>query len=832
VTPFASTYRVQLHAGFDFDAAGALAEYWRELGVGACYSSPIFAAVRGSTHGYDVTDPTQVNPELGGREAFDRFTGALRDAGVCLLLDIVPNHQAATTANPTWRQMLAEGPESPAGRTFDVDWSGDGDVAPGRLSWPMLGDDVDREIATGRLRLEREGDGRWSVRYHDESLPVTGPVGGPDDIVRVLDRQCYRLSQWRRGAHTRNYRRFFDVSSLAGVRVDDDAVFRATHVLVVELVRGGIVDGLRVDHVDGLAFPAQYLSRLAGATGGIYTVVEKILAEDEVLPDRWATAGTTGYEVTNELLGLFVEPHGRAALEHAYRSETASPPFPLVERAAKRQVLDQLFEPEWARVRRALLATAKAAGVDVGADVLSDALLAITVALRVYRTYADNGIARGEDRRRIQEAVAGAASEPDVDASGLGAVTQLLLGDALPDEALAPRARLLRLWQQVTGPVMAKGHEDTACYRYPVLLAQSEVGGDPGDPALGAVDRFTRRVLERYARGERGLNTTSTHDTKRSEDVRARLAVLSERPAEFETALSLWRRDRVAHDVALDEDRFVAQTLLGAWPLEAGDLDRFRGRVGEYLTKALREAKLRTSWLDPDEAHEAEVIALAHDAIGGGGRAFLDPFGALLDVVMFHGAANALAQVVVKMALPGVADVYQGTELWDFSLVDPDNRRPVDYGDRRAMLQGLDRNADLPSLCASLRLGWRSGAIKLFVTSRVLRARRDRAELFVDGSFVPLPVVGEHAENVVAFARRRDDEWALCVVPRLTTQLTRPPHFAIGAGVWGATTIVLPPDAPAAWSDVLSRGDVTTTSGDLLVSEALAHLPVALLLST
>jgi malto-oligosyltrehalose synthase len=788
-TPFTSTYRLQLHGDFTFADAVAVVPYLRALGIDGLYSSPVFAARRGSRHGYDVVDPRVVNPELGGRAGLDRLHRACRDAGLGVLLDIVPNHQAATTANPAWRAMLADG----AG-VFDVDWSGVNGGGPGVLVWPLLGDELDAELASGRLRLEQRGD-QWVLRYGDEALPVSGPVKG--GVRAVLERQPYRLVQWRTGAHLCNYRRFFDVSQLAAVRAEDEEVFRATHELVLSLVRDGVAQGLRIDHVDGLTDPASYLARLAAATGGVYTVVEKVLAGDESLPASWAVAGTTGYDVLNELLGLFVEPDGRAVLDAAARADAGLAAFAAVDSRAKRDVLP-LFEAEWVRTGAALVAATKAAGTYGDEASLSDALAAVTVALDVYRTY---GIDE-PDRRRVEDALERARRDADVDPDALDAIASLLLQG--PDDGA--RQKFVRLWEELCTPVMAKGHEDTACYRYPVLLAQAEVGGDPGDGARDTVTRFHDRVTARRRRGERGLTATSTHDTKRSEDVRARLAVLSELPHDYEAALTQWRRFVVddVSGVGGFEARYVAQTLLGAWPLDSADMPAFGERVREYLVKALREAKLQTSWLDPDEAYEARVLQLVDDL-----GAFQAAFGGVLDRVAFHGACNSLAQVVVKLALPGVADVYQGNELWDCSLVDPDNRRPVDYARRRALLDGLDE-VDAGRLLRE----WRSGAVKLLVTTRGLHARRASPALFVDGEYLPLSVHGEHAANVVAFVRRFGDEMALAVVPRLTTQLVSPPSFPIGADVWGDTAVELPDGARLAVADVL------------------AELPVALLTPT
>jgi malto-oligosyltrehalose synthase len=795
----ASTYRLQLHAGFDLDAARALVPYLHDLGVDWVYLSPVFAARRGSEHGYDVVAPDVVNPELGGRAAFDRLVAAARDAGLGVLLDIVPNHQAASTQNPRWVAMLRDGPGSEAAAWFDVDW--DAGTPPGTLVWPLLERELDDEIARREVVLDAGPDGVPVVRAHGEVLPV---AGAGDDLRSVLDAQCYRLVPWRTGGRLRNYRRFFDVSELAGVRVEDPAVRWASHVLVCDLVESRAVQGLRVDHVDGLADPTGYLEWLAAATG-VPVFVEKILAADEDLPAGWPVTGTTGYEMGAALTAVLVEPDGRARLEDALLREHDGVRFATVQRRAKREVLFGLFDAEWRSVCRALERAAAEAGTEAAPGALADALAAVTIALSVYRTYRTDGPALPGDRARIDDAVR--AAEPGVDPGALAAVRELLVGET----GGGAGAALVTRWQQLTGAVTAKGHEDTACYRYPALLAQAEVGGDPGDDATGAL-----ALLHRRAARHRGLVATTTHDTKRGEDVRARLAVLSELPGEFERGLARWRRRVGAgRGVTPVEQRFVAQTLLGAWPLD-DDLDRFATRVEAYLTKALREAKQASSWTSPDPDHEAAVVALASRSVARGGRLLREAFGRLVDDVALHGACNGLAQLTWKLGMPGVVDVYRGAELWDLSLVDPDNRRPVDFSARAGILAA--GGADLA--------GWRSGAVKLHMTARGLAARRARRALFTEGEYRPLEAQGPRAACVVAFARRGEG-WAVAVAPRHSTRVARG-AFPLGA-VWEGTRVVLPTSAPTAWVDAFTDRSVVARDGALDTTSVFADLPGALL---
>ena len=767
----ASTYRVQLHAQFDFDAARAIVPYLRDLGVDWMYLSPVFAARQGSEHGYDVIDPCTVNGELGGYEGLVRLAADVHAAGMGILVDIVPNHQAATTQNPRWTAMLRDGDGSHAARWFDVDWSGNDRVPPGKLVWPMLGHEPEEEIASGALALARGPDGVPVLRYGTEMLPVVGDVAA--GIDGLLAEQSYELMQWRTGDPFRNYRRFFDVSELVGVRVEDEEIFAASHALLAALVRDGIVDGVRVDHVDGLADPAAYVVALRRLVGDVPIFVEKVLAAGETLPDEWPVDGTTGYEHTNDLIALLIDPAGRAALEAALREENEEVPFPTVERRAKREVLRGLFTAEWLRLRRRLDDAS-----------LEDALAALTVALPVYRTYGVvDAPFSARDRAWLGRAAEIAVTDHGADAAAISRVIKRLAHDGV----------LLVRWQQLTGAVMAKGHEDTACYRYPALLAQAEVGGDPGDPVDDALARAHERGRARLTDGRLGMTATSTHDTKRSEDVRARMAALSEHADEFESALARWRAVvRPAQGVTRVEQRFVAQTLLGVWPTDAHELSSVAARVDEYLLKALREAKQLTSWLDPDESHEADVRALASRTFENGGRIMREAFGALLDELVAAGERNALAQLTWKLGMPGTADVYQGTELVDLSLVDPDNRRPVDFGARARLLA----SGPAPP--------------KLRCTAAGLRARRAHRALFVAGEYIPLDVPG-----CFAFARRHDREWVIAIA--------RVP----GAAPDGA--LARPEGAPATWRDVYTD---RTLDAPLALPDIFAVYPAALLIAS
>lgn len=741
-----TTYRVQIRPDFDLAATAEIVDYLAGLGVTHLYSAPLLAAAPGSSHGYDVVDHSRVNPELGGPQALEALVDRLRDAGMGLVVDIVPNHAgvAVPDANPAWWSVLREGRESPYAGWFDIDWS------RGRLRLPVLGDEPEPldalKLVDGELRYE-------GLRY-----PVAPGTEGPNPR-RVHDAQHYQLISWRRGNAEVNYRRFFAVSTLAALRVEDPAVFDATHAEVLRWCARGWVDGIRVDHPDGLADPAGYLRRLRAAAPDAWLVVEKILERGEQLPD-WPVAGTTGYEVCNDVCGVFVDPAGEPPLS-ALAPDRG---WLQMSRQARYEVATTLLSAELSRLARLVPDLPAAAG----------ALAELASCFPVYRSYLPDAAPLDW---ALREAYRG---RPD-------------LGNTLT--VLAPRLRdpadeLAVRFQQFTGAVLAKGVEDTAMYRWTRFVARNEVGGAPDRFAVG-VEEFHAAALARHRRWPRAMTTLSTHDTKRSEDVRARLAVLAEVPEEWLLAQARWSTAAPVDDQAVA--RLLWQTVAGAWPIE-------RERLRAYLRKAVREASTRTSWEQPDTRFEAGLMAAVDAAYDDPAlRADIDAFVAR---VTPYGWSNSLGQKLLQLAMPGVPDTYQGTELWDNSLVDPDNRRPVDFAARRALLARLD-GGWLPPVDAT-------GAAKLLVTSRVLRLRRDQPQRFA--GYAPVVARGAAAGHLVGF----DRGGVVAVATRLPVRLAR-------RGGWGDTVLPL---RAGRWTDTLTG---TLFPAAPRVADVLARYPVALL---
>ena len=960
-----ATYRLQLTTSFGFREAAKIAPYLAALGISHVYASPILKARAGSTHGYDMIDPTALDPERGGEEGFAVLTEALRAAGLGLIVDFVPNHMGVLYADdPWWLDVLEWGPASHHARAFDIDWNALPFRARPGVLIPVLGRPYGEALAAGEIVLRYDArEGSFSAWYFEHRLPIApssyrailhtavrhagdtevgravlaladtqgafghptqdeapafkaalaaidggaeviasglarytpAAPGGARALHRLLERQAYRLAYWRLAGTQINYRRFFDINSLAGLRVEDEATFAAVHARIAPLIEQGAIDGLRLDHIDGLADPAGYCARLRDMVarlrsstsprrgevdarsasgegssvpelnhlepltpalspperGSADTVpaafpiyVEKILGEGEPLPQLPGVTGTTGYEWLNVITQVLLDGRGILALdalwnevseadsspspaggghrrpsaavdsdadaEHrlwseasrggvaeapsqaesqsphpvrrGYASANDPPPagegeeaFAQVLATAKREVLATLLASEFNVLARLLerIAAGNPSTRDFAPERLCAALEAYIIAFPVYRTYVTPAGASAADRALIERVIAAVRAEaPAADAPLFDFLRDLLTLDLVaPDRAGYGRARahrFVRKLQQLTGPVMAKSLEDTAFYRFHRLIALNEVGGNPAASAL-PVDDFHRLMQERAATSPGGLTATATHDTKRGEDARARILALAELPDEWAAAVAQWSAVNARHVHRLGALRapsaaheyMLYQALIGAWPFD-GDIERFQA----YARKAAREGKQETSWLDPDQAYEeglARFIAAILDE-----RGFVRSFDALAQRAALLGALNSLSQLALKIAMPGVPDFYQGTELWDLALVDPDNRRPVNFAAREHALTSPEREIDVRALIET----WLDGRIKLALTQRLLAFRRSLGEVFSRGDYRPLTVAGEHRDHVIAFARCHGEEAAIVVVGRYFAALT------------------------------------------------------------
>lgn len=772
-----STYRLQIRPGFTLQDAAQTVPYLKSLGVDWIYLSPILTAERGSDHGYDVTDPSAIDPDRGGADGLLAASAAAREAGMGVLVDIVPNHVGVATPaqNPWWWSLLKEGQQSRYAQAFDVDWG----IGGGRVRIPVLGDDSDvdaLEIKDGELR------------YYDHRFPLaegtyTAGDSTADDPREVHDRQHYELIGWRRADTDLNYRRFFAVNSLAGIRVEIPEVFDEAHAEIERWFREGLVDGLRIDHPDGLADPEGYLHRLREATGGSYLLIEKILEPGEALPAGFECEGTTGYDALADVDRVFVDAAGQGpldALDAELRGAAAD--YEDMIRGTKRRITDGILHSEMLRLARLV-----PAGAGLGQEAAADALSEIIAAFPVYRSY----LPEGADvlREACELAV---RRRPELEGA-VGVLLPLLL-----DAQAAPSAELGMRFQQTSGMVMAKGVEDTAFFRYTRLGTLTEVGADPTEFAV-APEEFHTRMGRRQAELPLSMTTLSTHDTKRSEDTRARISVLAELAPEWQASLQRLQKLAPLPDGPLAN--LLWQAIAGVWPAD-------RDRLQSYAQKAAREAGNSTNWIDPDEAFEAKLAAAVDAAFDTPEvTAELDSLVALLEP---YGAANSLGAKLVQLTMPGVPDVYQGTEFWDRSLTDPDNRRPFDFGARRRALAALDAGERPASFLDE--------AAKLLVTSRALRLRRDRPELFT--GYAPVTATGAAAAHLLAFDRGTP------AAPGALTLATRLPRGLEQRGGWQDTTVEL----AAAMADELTGA--THGPGTVAVGEILRDYPVALLVPT
>ena len=759
----ASTYRLQIRESFDLNAAATIAGYVHDLGADWLYLSPLLKAEGGSDHGYDVVDHSLIDPARGGRAGLDAASAAARALGLGVLVDIVPNHVGVATPKQSlwWWDLLTHGRQSRYAEAFDVDW----DFGGGKVRIPVLGDEPHPafEIIDGELA------------YYENRFPLA--PGTADDGAspsQVHSRQNYELMNWRRADSELNYRRFFAVNTLAGIRVETPWVFDESHAEIIRWITEGLADGLRVDHPDGLADPAGYLDALAAATDGAYVLVEKILEGDEQLPTSWATSGTTGYDALADVDRVLVDPAGRTALDaldSTLRDSIEPVSWSRLIHSTKRSIADGILRSEVLRLERDLGTAAPQPS-----EGTADALAELLACFPVYRSYLPLGIEHLHEAVRLAKEY-----RPEL---------SLRIDDLLPTLSDPDHPAAIR-FQQTSGMVMAKGVEDTAFYRYTRLGSLTEVGADPSEFSIG-IEEFHHRHQLRQASFPFSLTTLSTHDTKRGEDVRARISVLAEIPTEWAAILGRLRAAAPLGDGPLES--LLWEAIVGAWPAS-------RERLHAYAEKAAREAGNSTRWTAPREEFEARMHALIDSAFDD--EHVVGILEDVLDTVRQPGWSNSLSAKVIQLTAPGIPDVYQGSELWETSLVDPDNRRPVDFDERQLYLAAIDAGAHPPID--------ESGAAKLLVTSRALRLRRDRPEFFT--RYAAIEAYGSAAKHVVAFDRGE----ALTVATRLPIGLVR--H-----GGWGDTSVIV---AGRPVTDVFTGRHFD--GGTLRLSEVLERYPVALL---
>lgn len=885
MTPL-STVRLQLHSEFGFDAAREQVPYYSRLGVSHFYLSPVTRARPGSRHGYDVVDPTRVSGELGGEEGLIGLAERLHEHDMGLILDIVPNHMAVHADNAWWWSVLELGVKSPYAAWFDINWQAADPQLRGKVMAPFLARPYAESLANGDIRLAYDGQAAaWRIEACGNPYPIaegTMPGLGLDPaqsqslfsgdhadgrqrLHDLLERQHYRLSWWRSAADGINWRRFFDITELIGVRVELEETFEAVHALPLSLYEDGWIDGLRIDHVDGLADPLGYCRRLRTAlderasrrpagpgSDRAWIVVEKILAPSETLDGDWQADGTTGYDFMDQVGAVLHDPGGKAALTSAW-SAVAQDGRDVREhvRQARALMLQRYFVAERKALLEALRDVAQRGleGRDWSIEAIGRVMDELLIDFSVYRTYADGSGRRQADAdlfKRLLPVVAERLELERYEGGQLLACLDGWLGGkpcgsvAIPDAPGGGDARkaALNRFQQLTPPLAAKSLEDTVFYRYGRLLSRNEVGSDPAVFSL-SVDDFHQQNAWRARYGNMSMLATATHDHKRGEDVRARLAVLSEIPLQWGRKAGGWLRD-AEHEYPVGSARrageryMLFQMLVGAWPLDlapdaASGRQAYLDRIATWQLKALREAKQGSSWMAPDQAYEARAAEFIDSLrVGGPNHALLTEIGEFAHDVAPAGVVNSLAQLMLRLMSPGIPDLYQGTELWDFSLVDPDNRRAVAYEPRSRLLEELDGKDS-----SALLRDWRSGAVKQSVLTRSLALRRSMPELFRKGEYVPLRIDGPRSGHVLAFMRVLGEQYAIVVVPRLCAQ-------AIGLGAstpmlpatyWRGTRLVLPSRyAGAALSDALTGERLGGGTGGVLdVAGLLAGLPVALL---
>lgn len=976
-----ATYRVQMNSNFRFTDAAAIIPYLSDLGITDLYTSPYFTARPGSLHGYDITDPTRFNPEIGTPEEYELLVNTLKQYDMGQLLDIVPNHMCIDHSNKYWMDLLENGPASACSSFFDIDWDPVKKELRDKVLLPFLGDQYGVTLEKKDIQLFFE-DGSFFIRVYENRLPIlpetyadilafriedlekktdalegsrnemmsiitstgklpthleknplkaeeryrekeiikkrlneiytsdpairqfidrnveifNGTAGDPksfDLLDNLLSKQVYRLSYWQVATEEINYRRFFDINSLAAIRVEEHDVFKETHRLIFELIEQEKVTGLRVDHPDGLYDPSEYFDRLQQRCFQIamkshvekvrenvdlpygetyiesaisqryeealrlqrhfkpfYIVAEKILGKGEIMPVEWPLFSTTGYVFLNSVTGIFIDGQNAKAFDSLYRRFTRiQSDFQDVVYRNKKLVMEVAMSSEVNTLGHHLnLITEKNRLTrDFTLNSLIKAIIEVIACFPIYRTYINGPDVKDRDRHYIELAVSRAIRKNPVISESIFRFLKnvLLLGfyPDMPEEERLSWLNFTMKFQQITGPVMAKGVEDTAFYVYNRLVSLNEVGGNP-DRFGTLIDTFHGQNIERLKNWPFALITTSTHDTKRSEDVRARISVLSEIPVEWRKHIILWAQINRKNKILVNnrqvpdrnEEYLLYQTLIGTWPLgEATDeqYETYKARIKTYMSKAVKEAKVNTSWINPDRIYEEALNAFIDTVLDRSRpNQFLDDFLPLQRITTICGLYNAASQSLLKICSPGVPDFYQGMEVWNFSLVDPDNRHPVDYGDHVSMLAGIKDDLgrkDRAEFAKELTSSMEDGRIKLYIMYRTLKLRKEMRQVFEKGEYIPLELEGVRPRHVTAFARRFLNSMFMVAVPRFLAKILLLPDSRFD-GIWEDTMLILPAGAGEGDYTNIFTGEVLTGHGPVLsCSDIFRNFPVALL---
>ncbi|RFM30343.1 malto-oligosyltrehalose synthase [Deminuibacter soli] len=837
-----ATYRVQLHSGFTFRDLKQILPYLKQLGISTIYASPITTAVKGSMHGYDVTDPLVINPEIGTRQELEEINGQLKAYNMSWLQDIVPNHMAFSSDNARLNDVLERGGHSAYHRFFDINWHHPNPEICGKLMVPFLGSNAEEAVDKKEIQLQWLHN-KCVVKYFDNVYPLSfpayrilqsyassGPQQGidylnshPDALKHLLQQQFYLLSWWKKAELQMNYRRFFTVNSLICLRMEDKAVFDEYHPLIIDLYKKGLIQGVRIDHIDGLYNPAAYVEQLRKALGDdAYIIAEKILEYSEQLPRNWALQGTSGYEFLAFTAQLLTNKKGSAELCTFYQSLVPATPAynDMVFEKKHHFLLDQM-NGELDNLL-GLAATLQLVKEEDDTEELKEALGMWMAAFPVYRIYPDAFPLDAASQQLMDIAMERAQPKAPSLQHGWKLLQAILTPEGNAQDG--PKLLFLKRLMQFTGPLAAKGVEDTTFYVYNPLIAHNEVGDSPAQLGI-SIEDFHSKMKARQQHTPLSINTSSTHDTKRGEDARMRIAVLSEHAAEWIKAVTHWQQvnEPLLQVVngkrapSANDEYFIYQSLIGSFPQSLQCDETFRERMHAFMIKALREAKVETNYGEPNTAYEDACIEFI-DGLLNPGHAFLQHFVGFLDGLLDDAGQFSLVQTAIKLTAPGIPDIYQGCELWDHSLVDPDNRRPIDYEVRRQLLEALKEKEHVAAALEWAAENKRLGAQKLYLIKQLLGLRNANTQLFSTGEYIPLEVSRERI--AVAYARILQPRWVITVA-----------RMGIGEDIEDVQ-LQLPWNRPSHWQNILTGETVQAENNTIQLQDLLRHFPVAVLVGS